>query len=215
MTGDHDQRDEPRTPGTAPAGLPGAVPLSVSGNAGAVAGAPVVAARPEPATEQAAAAPRAADPSWSTAFGATNVAAFPSAVAVSGETVYLGGDFITHMAGMPDLTYNRIARWDGVGWNRMSAGLDAPVRAIAVVGKDVFVGGEFSIAGDTVAASRLARWDGTAWAPVAGGVEVRNGADFATVRALASDGRRLYVAGTFDTAGVGRRTPSRPTASRS
>lgn len=74
------------------------------------------------------------------------------------------------MAGMPEGTYNRIVRWDGSAWQRMGAGVDGTVRAIVVVGDDVYVGGEFSVAGGTVAASRLARWDGARWSPVGGGV---------------------------------------------
>jgi trimeric autotransporter adhesin len=189
------------------AALPGVTPLSEGGS---VAQAAPVAPRAQPADGAARPAavadaqpPRAADPTWSTAFGATNVAPNPTAAAASGATLYLGGDFMFAMAGMPDLTYNRIARWDGVGWNRMGEGVDGPVHAIAVVGDDVFVGGEFTVAGGSVNSPRLARWDGTGWMAVAGGVHVHNGAEFATVRALASDGQRLFVAGTFDTVGTG------------
>ena len=114
---------------------------------------------------------RRARAAWSTAFGATNVAPVPTAIAVSGDTIYLGGSFINPMAGMPEFTYNRIARWDGSGWHRMGEGVDSAVHAIAVVGNDVYVGGEFSVAGGTVRAPGLARWDGAKWAPVAGGIE--------------------------------------------
>jgi len=86
----------------------------------------------------------------------------------------------------------------------MGDGVDAPVRAIAAVGGDVYVGGEFTtVANGTVEASRLARWDGTGWSPVAGGVSSSRTWDLVSVRALASDGEKLYVAGLFDTAGSG------------
>ena len=101
------------------------------------------------------------------------------------------------MAGMPDLTYQRVVHWDGAGWRRMGAGLDAAVHAIATAGDDVYVGGDFAAADGAVEASRLARWDGTAWSAVGGGVSDSRPGSFASVRALACDGTRLYVAGSF------------------
>jgi hypothetical protein len=149
------------------------------------------------------AAPTADDAAWSTRFGATNVGMHPFAVAVTGDTVYVGGDFAGPMAGMPEGTYNRIAAWDGIGWNRLGEGLDGIVHAIAVVGDSVYVGGEFTVAGGRAVASRLARWDGTAWSAVSGGVANSEVPSLATVRGLASDGERLYVVGVFDSVGTG------------
>jgi trimeric autotransporter adhesin len=145
----------------------------------------------------------AGDAAWSTRFGATNVGSRPEAIAVSGDAVYIGGDFAGPMAGMPEGTYNRIAKWDGIAWQRMGEGLDGIVHAIAVVGQDVYVGGDFSIAGGKAVANHLARWDGSTWFPVAGGVSNSETPSLATVRGLASDGERLYVAGVFDSVGSG------------
>ncbi|HWT25441.1 MAG TPA: hypothetical protein VN213_18195, partial [Solirubrobacteraceae bacterium] len=144
--------------------------------------------------------PAAGDAPWARAFGAISVAAYPGAIAVRGKEVFLGGEFTLQMAGMPDYTYVRIAHWDGVGWRRMGDGVDGTVRAIAVVGEEVYAGGEFAAAGGTPAAS-LARWDGTAWSAVAGGVRSSVAWIQASVRALASDGTRLFVAGVFDSVG--------------
>src|SRR3712207_4917706 len=55
----------------------------------------------------------------------------------------------------------------------------------------------------TVEAGRLARWDGERWWAVAGGVSSSQPGSEACVRALASDGTRLYVSGTFDSVGTG------------
>src|SRR3712207_9330923 len=95
------------------------------------------------------------------------------------------------MAGMPDLTYLRVAHWDGASWRRMGKGVDAAVHAIAVVGDDVYVGGYLTMADATVEAGRLARWDGERWWAVAGGVSSSQPGSEACVRALASDGTRL------------------------
>jgi hypothetical protein len=135
------------------------------------------------AEESVTVARTAEDAPWATIFGAINVADHPTVVAARGDEVYLGGDFITHMAGMPDLTYLRVAHWDGSGWRRMGDSVDAAVHAIAVVG-DVYVGGELTVAGGTVEASRLARWDGNAWSAVAGGVSSSQPGTLASVQAL-------------------------------
>jgi hypothetical protein len=217
-------QDRP-TPGTAP-DLPGLGALTpMSGRAGGTAAAgppppaaatalsapaveaahPVGAAHPVADAPDVGAAPVAADDTaWSRRFGATNVGMTPLASAVADDgTVYVGGDFAGPMAGMPEHTYQRIAAWDGTAWHRMGEGLDGIVRAIAVVGDDVYVGGEFDVAGGTVVASRLARWDGATWSAVSGGVRNSQVPSLAAVRGLASDGERLYVAGVFDSVGTG------------
>lgn len=133
----------------------------------------------------------------------------PLAIAVDGQSVYLGGDFTAVMAGMPQDTFLRIARWDGQAWSRLGDGLDGPVRALCVVpgpaggAPSVVVGGEFAVAGGSVAASRLARWDSERWSDVGGGVSHAEIASMAVVRAITTDGRYLYVAGLFDRAGRG------------
>jgi hypothetical protein len=81
--------------------------------------------------------------------------------------------------------------------------VDGTVRAVCVRGDDVFVGGELTVAGGAVAASRLARWDGRRWFDVGGGVSYSQTPPLAVVRALATDGTRLFVAGLFDRVGRG------------
>jgi hypothetical protein len=134
-------------------------------------------------------------------FGDPALASYGYAVAVSGRTVYVGGGFFYSFAGMASETYNRIAMWDGRAWNQLGTGLNGAVHAIAVVGTDVYVGGEFTVAGDVVA-QRLARWDGTSWSAVAGGITDPDRSYGTTVQALASDGKRLYVGGVFTQAGT-------------
>jgi hypothetical protein len=149
-------------------------------------------------------APVPDDAAWSTAFGAADVGSTPYAVATDGDVVYLGGDFTGVMAGMPQDTYLRIARWDGAAWSRMGDGLDGTVRTIAVAGdSSVVVGGEFSVAGKSVAAARIARWDGGQWSALGGGVSYSDQPSMAVVRAVAIQGQRVFVTGTFDKVGKG------------
>ncbi|GAA2728862.1 hypothetical protein [Cellulomonas aerilata] len=209
-------RTDPRTASTTGA-LAGLLPLSAVAGAPPTTEAALLAGSPPPTAPGEAGPPAAAlaagDAAWSTRFGATNVGMRPLAVAVTGTstgtgtgtgpTVYVGGDFAGPMAGMPEGTYQRIAAWDGVAWDRLGEGLDGPVHAVTVVGDHVYVGGEFTVAGGKVVANRLARWDGAAWSAVSGGVANSSVPSLAAVRALASDGERLYVAGVFDSVGTG------------
>src|SRR5207244_434205 len=91
----------------------------------------------------------------------------------------------------------RIAKWDGSGWsalvNSPVNGLNGPVRALAVRGSDVYVGGDFTMV-DGLSANRIAMWDGHSWSALGRGV---NG----NIWALAVNGRDVYVGGDFTTAG--------------
>jgi len=72
--------------------------------------------------------------------------------------------------------------------------LNAPVRALAVAGADLYVGGEFVNAGGVRNANGIARWDGQQWHPVGGGLT-------GPVFALAVRGTEAYAGGNFVTAG--------------
>jgi trimeric autotransporter adhesin len=193
----------------APKVAPDLAPLDLLPGAGTAAGPVAEPHRIPDATEGLPTAPPApdrpgptpADAPWETVFGSPSLGPDLEAVAVDGPKVYIGGNFTYAMAGTANATYNRVAEWDGRGWKRMGLGVDATVRAIAVVGDDVFVGGDLTLAGGTVAVSHLARWDGASWSPVAGGVSDPDGRFGTTVEALATDGRTLYVGGTFTRAG--------------
>ncbi|MDO7875287.1 Ig-like domain-containing protein [Hymenobacter sp. ASUV-10] len=90
-------------------------------------------------------------------------------------------------------------RTQGAGDEKWRNGFDLPgtngiIRAMVRVGSVLYLGGDFTIAGNVVA-NRIARWDGTAWGTLGTGF---NG----TVHALAvgSTGN-LYAGGEFTTAG--------------
>ena len=65
------------------------------------------------------------------------------ALAVSGGTLYAGGDFTT--AG--GSAANCIAKWDGSSWSALGSGMNDWVYALAVSGKDLYAGGQFTTAG--------------------------------------------------------------------
>ncbi len=109
--------------------------------------------------------------------------------------VFAGGDFKV----VGSVVANGIARWNGSGWSALGSGMERPengyaaVRALAVVGDDIYAGGEFSRAGG-VAASNVARWDGSGWSALGEGTND-------TVHALAVIGGALYAGGSFTSAG--------------
>ncbi|HJW29990.1 MAG TPA: hypothetical protein VJ508_12200, partial [Saprospiraceae bacterium] len=120
-------------------------------------------------------------------------AATIKAIAVVGETLYVGGTNM-HMGG----TYSFL-QWDSShGWSYFSSPKlwDGTVNAIAVVGKDIYAAGRF---GWPNTVSNIARWDGTSWSALGTGISRSGG--YEQVYALAVIGSDLYVAGYFDNAG--------------
>jgi hypothetical protein len=123
------------------------------------------------------------------------------ALAMSGSDLYAGGDFTT--AG--GVAANRIAKWNGSSWSALGSGLEqtpgnllvASVRALAVSGSDLYVGGAFTMAGG-VPASKIAKWNGSSWSALGSGLEPAPGTeDITLVSALAVAEGELYAGGTF------------------
>ncbi len=119
------------------------------------------------------------------------------ALAVSGTNLYAGGWFTT--AG--GVLAIRIAKWNGSAWSALGSGIAGAidprvgigVDALAVVGTDLYAGGQFTTAGGTPA-SNIAKWDGSAWSALGSGSS-------SLVSALAVSGTNLYAGGYFTTAG--------------
>ncbi|MDO7854265.1 T9SS type A sorting domain-containing protein [Hymenobacter convexus] len=124
------------------------------------------------------------------------------ALALAGNgDLYAGGAF-THAGGA---LANRVARWNGVAWNPLGAGLGGgvsqDVEALAVASNgDVYAGGYFTLASG-VPANYIARWNGTAWSALGTGTGASNGVNY-TVFALAVAGNGdVYAGGYFVQAG--------------
>lgn len=113
-----------------------------------------------------------------------------SVIAVSGNEVYVGGNFTT--AGTNAAA--SIAKWSSNHWVGVGQGVDNVVRAIGFSGSNVYAAGDFTTAtnsdGGTIAACHVARWDGGSWSPVGLGVD-------GEVDAVAVSGTNVYVGGWF------------------
>jgi trimeric autotransporter adhesin len=80
-------------------------------------------------------------------------------------------------------------------WTPVGTGLSGNVYTVALAGYDLYVGGDFTIAGDP-AINDLARWDGSTWHALGSGVSG------GIVKAITIEGRNVYVGGQFTSAGT-------------
>jgi hypothetical protein len=145
--------------------------------------------------------------------GGSSLNSMVTAIAVSGNDVYVGGPFTDVKNGSTTLTEaDYIAKWDGVNWSALgnnglgngalSGGAGDRVWDILIVNSDIYVGGLF----DTVynglnlvtEARYLAKWDGANWSGVGSNGDLPGGSLNSYVYGLASDGVNLYAAGAFE-----------------
>ncbi len=125
---------------------------------------------------------------WSGLGAGVNGSVF--APAAHGSTVYVGGSFTE--AGGVGASY--IAQYNSTTgrWSALDSGVTGYVYALAVAEDGtLFVGGDFTAAGDADTAY-IAQWNGRRWAGLGKGVSLDD-----DVRALAWDGRNLYMGGSF------------------
>ena len=135
---------------------------------------------------------------------------YVSALAVSGSTLYVGGDFTS--AGSSSANY--IAQWNGSSWSALGSGMSGinngfgfVVNALAVSGSTLYAGGDFTSAGG-IPANSIAKWNGSSWSALGSGMSGGDiddpfGTDVPYVNALAvsGTGNDLYVGGQFTLAG--------------
>ncbi|MBI4339841.1 MAG: hypothetical protein HY680_07790 [Chloroflexi bacterium] len=152
---------------------------------------------------------RTADPDFGNAFGDV------FALAVMGANLYVGGSFQGAGLWEPKTEEERVSspgivRWNGQRWLAMGDGTARAagrgyefgvVRAIAIKGNGIYIGGDFDRAGDA-SARNIARWDGRRWWPLGPGIGFDPRSEYAKVGAMAV-GRagEVYAAGEFLYAG--------------
>jgi len=115
-----------------------------------------------------------------------------------GTNLYAGGAFTEG----GDVIVNGTAQWNGTNWSALGSVVDGQQpfvqsRTFALVGSDLYAGGNFTNIGG-VAANYIAEWDGTNWHNI-------GNAD-STVYALLYEGTYLWVGGAFTNIG-GVNTP--------
>jgi hypothetical protein len=93
-----------------------------------------------------------------------------------------------------------IGPWSSLGSNGAEDGaVNNVVRALAVSGTDLYVGGSFTNAAGIATADYVAKWNGSAWSAL-GSDGAGNGAINDQVLALAVSGSDVYVGGVFTNA---------------
>ncbi|MEK7951317.1 beta strand repeat-containing protein [Luteolibacter soli] len=144
---------------------------------------------------------------WSS-LGAGSVNGYINALAVNGTTLYAAGN-VSQTGGLPGIT-GYIAQmdlatgvWSGLGTPGPSGsrGVNLPIRALALRGTKLYVGGYFSkvLAGAEMPASSIALWDisTSTWSALGSGINNQN----LGVAALAVNDTTVYAGGIFGTAG--------------
>ncbi|MDB6020422.1 MAG: hypothetical protein JWQ04_279 [Pedosphaera sp.] len=127
-----------------------------------------------------------------------------NALAVSGTNLYVGGEF--HVAGGIGAT--NIAKWNGTNWQALGAGVDKAfltsppgVYTLYANGTDLYVGGQFELAGGQPAIN-VAHWDGSAWHAMDTGAYLPDDPEpSGSVQAITGDGTNVYIGGSFVQAG--------------
>lgn len=143
------------------------------------------------------------DARWDEGFGfSTFDPEFPfvvvRAIAVNSSGVYIGGNTFPFSS----TSASGIARWDGTSWSNLGGGVglcpgicSSVVYALEAKGDDLYVGGNFSRAGD-VQANRVARWDGSKWSALGDGIAIIDSFnDYLRVDAMALSGNDIYTVG--------------------
>jgi hypothetical protein len=93
--------------------------------------------------------------------------------------------------------------WEAVG--NGIYGNDHDLGPICVIGKDIYVGGNFKTVengSDTIIVNYITRWDGEKWNSMEGGI-TRTDNKTPYLKKIVRDGNLLYITGVFDLAGRG------------
>ena len=124
--------------------------------------------------------------SWSALGSGLNYGV--GALAVSGTDLYVGGWFSGVGAGGTAVSgLYHVAKWNGTAWSALGGSISLNgVRALAVSGTEVYVGGDIS----GLAILGIAKWNGSTWSGLDGGLNT-------TVFSIAVSGTNIYAGGNF------------------
>ncbi|MGB3006138.1 MAG: hypothetical protein WBC06_06500 [Chitinophagaceae bacterium] len=92
-------------------------------------------------------------------------------LAVMGTDLYVGSNNMTSAGGVP---VNNIAKWNGTTWSALGNGLNSVVHTLAVLGSDLYAGGNFSQSGSTPV-NKIAKWNGLNWSDAGNGLSMYEG----------------------------------------
>lgn len=137
---------------------------------------------------------------WDTSFSLSGASNSVRAMATDGAgNVYVAGAFTA----IGNVAAVGIAKWDGTSWSALGSGLGStpgfPVSGddIAISGSDIYVAGQFSLAGGAPARN-IAKWNGSSWSALGPGLGAA-GNDFITT--IAVSGSNVYAGGHFSDPG--------------
>ena len=138
------------------------------------------------------------DENWDGRFGVPGAGEI-SAIAVSGDDLFVGGPFSVEAAGVSRANY--IARWSGAGgWWPVGGTVTGAVNAITARNGRVYAGGLFTMIGNPQA-DCIAMWDGTNWSSLGAGITNEANVLPPKVNAMAWRGTDLIIGGGFTRAG--------------
>ncbi|MFC1572867.1 hypothetical protein ACFL6M_04630 [Candidatus Eisenbacteria bacterium] len=135
------------------------------------------------------------DENWHPGFHPRGTNSRVNALTVWNGSLILGGAFNT--AGNQAFV-DGLARWDGISWYPLGAGVDWSVMSLTTYDGDLIAGGYFTEV-DGVPANCIARWDGASWYALGSGMS--SGSTTPVVFALTEYNGSLIAGGMFDTAG--------------
>jgi PKD repeat protein len=118
------------------------------------------------------------------------------AIAVDPTTgkVYVGGTF-TNAGGNPNADF--LAAWDGVAWRSFCAPITATVNALQIIGRTLYIGGDFADGAGRASADKLVRCNLDTGVPSSTVADVAHEINGAVLALTADSAGRLYAGGSF------------------